>query len=274
MATPKTLSKAKELLDAGKLQTATEFLIQEVREHPADSWRRTLLFELLCFNGDWDRAEKQLELLSKEKVETEIGVQVYRNNIAAEKARAELYPNGLKPHFFTAPPTYVEYLLNAINRLRELDFTEVCSLLDQAEAARPKLKGKFNGKKFSDFRDYSDFLGSVLEVFLQDKYYWLPLAQLKQMELSAPQQLRDLLWARAHIETIEGLQAEVFLPTLYVGSNQYPDDDVKLGRKTEWSCIKNELYSPLGQHIFLVGKEGKALMELQKLEFHNTAGDK
>jgi len=57
---------AKELLQAGKLTEAVQALGAELRENPTDAKRRTFLFELLCFAGDFDRAEKQLGVLRQE----------------------------------------------------------------------------------------------------------------------------------------------------------------------------------------------------------------
>ena len=48
---------AEELLKAGHLLAAVEQLNQEVRARPTDIQRRTVLFELLCFAGDWQRAD-------------------------------------------------------------------------------------------------------------------------------------------------------------------------------------------------------------------------
>ena len=52
--------KAKELLDAGKVREAEKVLSAFLRNNPADTALRTFLFELLCFSGQYDRAEKQL----------------------------------------------------------------------------------------------------------------------------------------------------------------------------------------------------------------------
>lgn len=56
--------QAKELLDAGRLTAAIEQLGQEVKARPADTQRRTFLFELLCFAGEYDRAKRQLDGLA------------------------------------------------------------------------------------------------------------------------------------------------------------------------------------------------------------------
>jgi type VI secretion system protein ImpE len=46
-----------ELFRAGKLQEAIQALGSEVRDRPGDNQRRTFLFELLCFAGEFSRAE-------------------------------------------------------------------------------------------------------------------------------------------------------------------------------------------------------------------------
>jgi protein involved in temperature-dependent protein secretion len=36
-------------------------------------------FELLCLTGDFDRAEKQLDVVEQQRSQKDLGVQVYRN---------------------------------------------------------------------------------------------------------------------------------------------------------------------------------------------------
>ena len=50
---------AKQLFQAGQVREAQKQLNAYVRDHPSDVVQRTFLFELLCFSGDYDRAEKQ-----------------------------------------------------------------------------------------------------------------------------------------------------------------------------------------------------------------------
>src|SRR5438067_2530028 len=53
-----------ELFRSGKLNDAVQALGAELRSNPLDAKRRTFLFELLCFSGDYDRAEKHLAVLA------------------------------------------------------------------------------------------------------------------------------------------------------------------------------------------------------------------
>jgi len=54
-----------ELYRAGRLTDAIKALSAELRDNPTDVKRRTFLFELLCFGGEWERADKQLEVLGE-----------------------------------------------------------------------------------------------------------------------------------------------------------------------------------------------------------------
>src|ERR1700692_4357265 len=55
----------RELYQAGQLQAAIQALTAEVKANPADGPGRIFLFELLSFAGDWDRAQKQIEVLGQ-----------------------------------------------------------------------------------------------------------------------------------------------------------------------------------------------------------------
>src|SRR5262245_53237072 len=102
------MTQAKELFQAGKLNEAIEELLREVKANPNDGARRTFLFELSCFVGDWDRAERQLDVIGHQSAEAELGVMVYRANMKAERERARVFAEGVQPHFLREPPAYVD----------------------------------------------------------------------------------------------------------------------------------------------------------------------
>src|SRR5262249_30863514 len=82
---------ARELYQAGKLDEAVLALNGELRNHPDDVKRRTFLFELLCFAGNFDRAEKQLDILAQGSPEAMTGALMYRAALAAERSRREMF---------------------------------------------------------------------------------------------------------------------------------------------------------------------------------------
>jgi type VI secretion system protein ImpE len=257
----------RELLDAGKLSAAIEQLGQEVKAHPADGRRRTFLFELLCFAGDYDRAERQLDVIGHQSDSAEIGVDIYRKILAAEKARTRVFGDGGMPAFMMEPPAYAALHLEAIDRLRKNQPAQARTLLEQSEASRPRVKGRVADQPFSDFRDSDDRFGPFLEVILADKYTWVPVEQIERLQIAPPRMLRDLLWTIARLDCRNGPRGEVFLPVLYPASSAQSDDAVRLGRMTDWNDAGDGFAVGVGQRLFVVGDEDRAMLDLRTIEF-------
>src|SRR5258708_7636207 len=89
------MNQAKDLFAAGRLNEAIEVLLLEGKANPGDASRRTFLFELSCLAGDWERAERQLDVIGHQSAEAELGVMVYRANINAERERRRVFAEGV-----------------------------------------------------------------------------------------------------------------------------------------------------------------------------------
>src|SRR3954465_6942044 len=98
---------AREHFSAGRLAAAIEAQLQDVKAAPLDSGRRTFLFELLAFSGQWERAEQQLAVLAQETAEKGWGASVYQNLIAAEKKRQQVFAGKARPDVFLDPPPFM-----------------------------------------------------------------------------------------------------------------------------------------------------------------------
>lgn len=252
----------KELLDAGQLRAAIEALTLEVREAPADTQKRTFLFELLAFAGEWDRAEKQIAAAAPADAMSQMAVGVYRGLLQAERERALVFAGKARPHFLRPVPAYVEKGLAAIGRISEGDLPGARMLLDEAEEERPSLHGRRGEASFDDLRDFDDLTGGVLEVVFQGKYTWFPLEQARSLEPNPPKKLRDLIWPGARITADDGTSGDVFLFALYPGSAAHADELVKLGRMTDWKSLSADLQVGMGLRSFLVDGEDVSLFEL------------
>jgi len=238
---------SQELFRAGRLADALKALSAEVRDSPTDARRRTFLFELLCFAGEYERADKQLEVLGQAGPSSEIGVLLYRSALYAERQRQDLFTRG------EYPPRPVSPM-----------------------APRP---GTFNGKPFGAFADADPRIGARLELFAAGNYLWLPLEYVASIQIEPPKRLRDLLWTPAAVCTTPAFKGaelgEVMLPVLAPFSWQHSDDAVRLGRATVWE--QREGYPeevPFGQKMWLVDDEEVPFLELRSLEFNPVpAGD-
>ena len=89
-----TIMNAKELYDAGQLDEALSAASDEVKRHPTDLARREFLCELLCFAGELERADKQLDAMNAQQPDAALGISLFRQLIRAEKARQGFFAEG------------------------------------------------------------------------------------------------------------------------------------------------------------------------------------
>jgi type VI secretion system protein ImpE len=258
----------KELIRAGRLQEARIRITEEVKASPSDAAKRTLLFQVLVFCGEWDKAERHLEILAERNLQAETGVQVYRNLISAEKKRAEVFQGNGRPSWLTKMPDWLENLFLAREKLSAGSPDEASAILRKIAGQTPAVSGFVDGMAFRKFRDTDDVLAHFLEVFIHDSYLWFPFSSLREISISEPKSQLDLLWVPARIAVKEGLAVGCYLPVLYPDSCRSDDDRVRLGRITDWRELGSGLCQGIGQHVFLAGNEEKPLLEIREILFH------
>lgn len=231
--------KAGELFQAGKLDEAVQALSAELRDNPTDTQRRTFLFELLCFAGAYDRAEKHLDILAQAGKDAQLGALLYQGALNADRTRAELF--------------------------QKREYPQAATGAEPAEVA-----GTLNGKPFTSFMDADPRIGAKLEVYAAGQYLWLPLEHIASIEMEPPKRLRDLLWAPALVRTGPGFKGrelgEILLPVLTPLAFRHADSAVRLGRMTVWEEVEDGLVAPVGQKTFLADEEEIPILELRHLE--------
>lgn len=263
------VNEAKVMLDAGNLKGAIEHALDAVKSSPTDITARTFLFELSCFDGNWDRAEKQLDVIGQQDVNAMIGAQIYKQNISAERDRLRHFEDGMLPECLLTPPKYVDKLLIVNNHIREGRLAEARQILDEAETERPAFSGKLNGKEFSDFRDFNDMTPCVFEATIKGSYTWVPFEQITRVKMTKPKTLRDHYWIQTEFEMINGTNGEMFLPGLYANSWKSEDDQIRLGRITDWRDIGSEIYFGEGARVFQFDGGHIPISEIETIEFNH-----
>lgn len=261
------MNEAKEQLDAGNLSEAVSMALAAVKSKPADVTARTFLFELSCFSGDWERAEKQLDVIGQQDVNAMIGAQIYKQNFSAERDRIRYFHDGLMPECLMIPPKYVEKLLVANNYVREGNIADARKVLDEVEEERPAFECAVNGEKVSDFRDYNDLTMCVFEVIVKESYTWLPFEHVKKIEFFPPKTLRDLYWIQGEVEMVNGTSGEMFFPALYPETFKSENDQIRLGRMTDWRDLGEDLFVGEGMRMFWFDGEHKSILDLKEIEF-------
>lgn len=232
-----------ELFRAGKLRESIQLLGNEVRDNPTDNQRRTFLFELLCFAGEFGRAEKHLTMLSGASPDAEMGALLYRSAVSAERKRRAFFEDK-------------QYLQPA-----------------ELPASRP---GRVNGEPFQSIEDVDPRIGPRLEVFIAGEYVWMPFAHIGSMTMRPPRYLRDLLWSSAALTASPDMKdkemGEVLLPVLYPFSYNHERDAVKLGRETDWVVSGDDPSEiPFGQKLLVLdGERSIPILEIRSLLFDDS----
>jgi len=236
------MENAQQLFQAGRLKEAVQALNVELRNHPADTKRRTFLFELLCFSGEYDRAEKQLDLLAEAGPNSEMGALLYRSALHAERTRQDLF--------------------------QRKEFPKPSGGSSPRGESTP---GTLNGKPFQTIADTDPRIGPRLEVFAGGNYLWISFGHLASVQIAPPRWLRDLLWTPAVVRAGPALKdtelGEVLLPVLSPFAWQHSDEAVRLGRMTVWEEDESGAALPIGQKMLLVDGEEFPLLEVRQLEF-------
>jgi type VI secretion system protein ImpE len=231
-----SLANPNDLYRAGKLDDAIQALGASLRDNPTDTQRRTFLFELLCFAGEYDRAEKQLDVLAQGGKNAMLGTLVYQGALHAERTRHDMFRTASYP---------------------------------RGTPARP-VAGTINGQPFTSLTDADPRIGARLEVYAAGQYTWIPFEHLVSIRMEAPKRLRDLLWAPAIVRPGAGFKnydlGEVLIPVLAPLSSQHADREVRLGRVTEWEELPDGEQAPVGQKLWLIDGEEFPLLEVRELE--------
>lgn len=229
--------RGSDYLREGNLRDAVQSVGEEVRQDPLSVQLRTFLFELLCFAGEYDRCEKQLDVLAQGGRTAELGSLLYRSALHAERSRQE----------FFVKKEYQNRMSNSADRA-----------------------GALNGSPFHEISDSDSRIGARLEVFLGGAYMWVPFEHITSITIEPPKRLRDLIWTPAIVHTAESFQGtdlgEVLVPVLSPGTWQHRDDEVRLGRVTVWEQAEDGSEVPFGQKMLLVDGNEVPILELRNLE--------
>ena len=199
---------------------------------------------MLCFAGEFSRAEKHLNLLSDASPDASIGALVYRSAVSAERKRQAFFESRASQH------------------------TPVINI------PRP---GRLNGERFYTIEDIDPRIGSRRPKFSSpENTLWLPFAHIGSLNMEAPRFLRDMLWSSAVVTGGPGMKqqdfGEVLLPILYPFSWQHERDEVKLGRETDWMMVGEEVYeSTFGQKLLVLdGEKSVPFLDIRSLQFDDS----
>ncbi|NLZ41003.1 MAG: tetratricopeptide repeat protein, partial [Comamonadaceae bacterium] len=168
MSTP---GAAELALKQGDALQALRLLTEQVRGRPQDARLRVFMFQLLAVLGQWERALNQLQVA----LELDAGmlpmVQTYREAIACETLRLEVFAGRRAPMLFGEPQAWVALLIEALSREGSGDAAAARALRAQALEQAPPSAGQITlgddaAQPFAWIADADARLGPTLEAVI------------------------------------------------------------------------------------------------------------
>jgi type VI secretion system protein ImpE len=255
---------AEQSLKAGDPAAALAHLQEQVRARPADSKLRVFLSQLLCVLGQWERALAQLKVASELDAGTLAMAQTYGEAIRCEAIRRDVFAGRKSPMIFGEPEPWLAFLIESLLS-SSADSARSDELRQRAFEDAGTSAGEINGQAFTWIADADSRLGPVLEAIINGRYYWVPFVRLSQVNVEAPEDLRDVVWMPALLQFENGGESVALIPTRYPGSETSADGAVMLARKTEWDETVPGAYHGRGQRMFVTDSHEVPLMDLRTL---------
>ena len=256
---------AEQSLRDGDLVQALQQLQEQVRANPGDAKLRIFLFQLLAVLGQWERALTQLEVASNLDVSALAMTQMYREAIRCEVLRAQVFAGRKSPMIFGQPEPWLALLIESLLVAGRGQPVEAEQLRSQAFVQAESVGGTLDGQRFEWIADADSRLGPALEAIINGKYYWVPFANLSEIVIEAPEDLRDVVWMPVHFMFSNGGESVGLIPTRYPGSEAVGDSLLALCRKTIWSEVASDAYHGLGQRVIATDAGDVPLMDVRKI---------
>lgn len=253
------------LIQQAKLTDAIEYIANQLKDKPQDVDLRSSFIELLCIDGQLERADKQLNVLIKQQPECLVGATNLRQLIRAAQARVDFDKGAATASLVKETDESFAALVRLRMAANENDERLLVESASQLEENRTDTAMIIDGIEHELLRDLDDTLAGYLEVFgTNGQYYLVPFDALIRLDFKPVTSLIEQTWRKVEIDIEGGLSGEAFVPMTYIGSKT---DAQKLGKETDWFAVNNtEVCAGVGQKIFLFGEEALALSQVKHLQ--------
>ena len=258
---------AQDYLKGGDLDGALSAAKVAVRENPSKAENRTFLFQLQSVMGDWERALNQLNLAGELDSAALPMVQTYREALACEALREQVFTGQRSPLVFGDPEQWIALALEAVKLAAQGRYAQAADLRNQAYEVAPTIPGTINGEPFGWLADADSRIGPFIEAVVNGKYYWIPMNRIAAIDIEPPEDLRDLVWIPGQFSWANGGQAIGLIPVRYPGTQSSGDAAMMLARRTDWQEHAEDTYTGLGQRLLATDQSDYPILEIREIRF-------
>lgn len=256
------LSQVTGYVESGDVKGAVDAALAAVKAQPANVDARRLLIDLLIVAGDFERADKQADILSKTSVELALGMGLLRGRLRAASARIAWFREEAVPAFPEGPTPRDEAAIQLAIARRTDD--GVAEALASTTALSETAGITANGAAVESFRDADDRIPHALEVLCTNgSYMWVDFDLIENVDFAEVKAVRDLVWRPTKLTLRDGSETDVVTCATYYADS--PSDGELLARVTDWVDGADGVVTGRGQKAFLAGDEAIYAADLASL---------
>lgn len=269
----------REALKAGQFDEAYNLAVSAVKAKPGCADTRAQLATLLCYQNEFERAEKQLETVLSLDAGFAATVNTWRHLLTAAHQRQHAFMKGDAPCLMgEATPAITRALKLLLAQRSGLEAPALTALSETITADAQSLRQVcIDDGEPTDWQDLDDRFWNIIEALGGNgKYYWFDISQIASLAIERPTTLLEQLWLPAKVTLVSGETGHVSLPTIYpeFDGAQAADGASLYGQKTDWLPLRCQsdaetdaafqaldLTQGQGLRTWLLGEESRPILE-------------
>jgi type VI secretion system protein ImpE len=256
--------KVSERLDSADIDGAVATALEQVKAAPKDEDARRLFIDLLIVQGDFERADKQADILSNTAGALTLGLSLLRGRLRAARARELWFVEGAVPAFPDGPTERDALAMQLSISMRGGNAGEIKRDLDLLAAASQTGAMTVNNATGVELRDADDRIPHAVEVLCSNgSYMWVDFNRVEKLDFAPVKSVRDLAWRPANLVLAGGSETDVVICNTYFASKQTAEE--RLSRTTDWDETEGGVITGRGQKTYLAGEDAVYALDLHLL---------
>lgn len=240
----------------------------EIRTNPQLAEPRALFVQVLCLEGEWERAAAQADALLKLSPASALFCTTITRLIEAEQAREQVFAGTRAPEWSGAQPAYAADVCAALRAYGSGDTAAATAatlrVMDALEPAAATLDGDAPQPWLIDA---DARLTGVVE-YLKDGHYCLVAqSDIKSMELAAPSHPVELLWPHVSITLRNGEVLVGRTTGRYPLTGTAKEPKLLMMQESAWLETADNLYQGSGQHCWATEEGVVPLLTVSRITF-------
>jgi type VI secretion system protein ImpE len=253
-----------ERLGSADIDGAVAIALEQVKSAPKDEDARRLFIDLLIVQGDYERADKQADILSNTAGALTLGLSLLRGRLRAAKARELWFLEGAVPSFPDGPTERDAMAMQLAISMRGGNTDEIKRDLDLLAGTSQTSSMTVNDASSVELRDADDRIPHAVEVLCSNgSYMWVDFDRIEKLDFAPVKSVRDLTWRPANLVLAGGSETDVVICNTYFAAEQTAEE--RLSRTTDWEEAKGGVITGRGQKTYLAGDDAVYALDLNLL---------